>query len=63
MENYLQISFINDFIFCPRSIYFHQLYGKSDTSFTIQQYNKDGKNAHKTIDNKTYTTSKIFYKQ
>lgn len=32
MEPYIPISFLNDFIFCPRSIYFHQLYGRSSES-------------------------------
>lgn len=27
MESYLLITYLNDFIFCPLSIYFHQLYG------------------------------------
>lgn len=58
METYIPISFLNDFIFCPRSIYFHQLYGNMDTSLYQTTYQTEGKNAHKSIDTKTYTTSK-----
>jgi len=31
MEDYLQIANLNDFIFCPRSIYFHNLFGSTST--------------------------------
>lgn len=58
MEPYIQISFLNDFIFCPRSIYFHQLYGKASTRLYHSTYQVKGLNAHKTIDTKTYTTAK-----
>lgn len=58
MEPYIQISFLNDFIFCPRSIYFHQLYGRASTRFYHSTYQIKGLNAHKTIDNQTYTTAK-----
>jgi hypothetical protein len=26
MENYIKLSTLNDFIFCPKSIYYHNLY-------------------------------------
>ncbi len=58
MEPYIPISFLNDFIFCPRSIYFHQLYGKSDESLYHSTDQSEGKAAHASVDNKTYTTSK-----
>jgi len=58
METYITLSFLNDFIFCPRSIYFHQLY----SSFNDNLYKKapqfKGTVAHTAIDKKTYTTSK-----
>jgi hypothetical protein len=31
MDDYIIISNLNDFIFCPASIYFHNLYGSMDT--------------------------------
>lgn len=58
MEPYIPISFLNDFIFCPRSIYFHQLYGKSDESLYRSTDQAEGKAAHAALDNKTYTTAK-----
>lgn len=58
METYIPISFLNDFIFCPRSIYFHQLYGRTNENIYHTTAQSEGKIAHKSIDNKTYTTSK-----
>jgi CRISPR-associated protein Cas4 len=58
MESYIPISFLNDFIFCPRSIYFHQLYGRINSRLYQSTDQINGKAAHKTIDSKTYTTSK-----
>lgn len=45
--NYIPISFLNDFIFCPRSIYFHQLYGRSNESIYHTTSQSEGKLAHK----------------
>lgn len=58
MENYLSISFLNDFIFCPRSIYFHQLYSNFDDSTYHEDIQRKGRIAHKTIDDKKYSTRK-----
>ena len=58
MESYIPISFLNDFIFCPRSIYFHQLYGSYNSSLYQQKPQVSGKAAHEAIDNKTYSTRK-----
>lgn len=61
MESYLVISFLNDFIFCPRSIYFHNLYGSVDKSMYHSDKQTKGLIAHKTIDTNKYTTSKDIY--
>ena len=58
MEGYLTLSFLNDFVFCPRSIYFHQLYGRSDERTYKQKPQIEGTFAHKAIDEKSYATSK-----
>jgi len=58
MEPYIPISFLNDFIFCPRSIYFHQLYGNYNTALYQQKPQLAGKAAHETIDEQTYSTRK-----
>lgn len=58
MEAYMPISFLNDFIFCPRSIYFHQLYGALNTKMYQQTPQVAGKEAHATIDEGKYSTRK-----
>lgn len=58
MESYLKISFLNDFIFCPRSIYFHQIYSSMETRLYTTVVQIKGKQAHKSIDSKTYTTAR-----
>ncbi len=58
MEESILISNLNDFVFCPASIYFHNLYGKLD-GFVYQTTDQiRGKNSHHAIDNATYSTKK-----
>ncbi|HUN02570.1 MAG TPA: type V CRISPR-associated protein Cas4 [Niabella sp.] len=57
MESYITLSFLNDFIFCPRSIYFHQLYGSFAETVYKQSPQYKGTAAHETIDERTYSTS------
>ncbi|MEI6222446.1 MAG: type V CRISPR-associated protein Cas4 [bacterium] len=58
MYQLIQITKINDFIFCPYSIYLHAIY----ESFTQQVYHQTpqttGKANHKIIENNKYSTSK-----
>jgi CRISPR-associated exonuclease Cas4 len=58
MEAYMPIAYLNDFIFCPRSIYFHQLYGRVSQRLYHTTAQTNGKAAHKTVDTQSYTTSK-----
>ncbi|MFB1004376.1 MAG: type V CRISPR-associated protein Cas4 [Bacteroidia bacterium] len=58
MENYIPISFLNDYIFCPRSIYYHQLYRKFKKSTYQKKPQLEGLAAHKSIDAKFHTKSK-----
>lgn len=58
MESYIPISFLNDFIFCPRSIYFHQLHGSLEQNLYHRKPQSEGKAIHESIEKKTYTTSK-----
>lgn len=58
METYIPISFLNDFTFCPRSIYFHQLYSNREQLTYQDKPQIEGKQAHEAIDNKTYSTRK-----
>ncbi len=60
MDDAIQFSFLNDFIFCPVSIYFHNLYGnQSDMSFKNSSQIL-GKFAHQSIDSNKYSSSKNF---
>lgn len=56
METYIPISFLNDFLFCPRSIYFHQLYSNFNSSVYEQLPQKMGKAAHHAIDQRRHST-------
>lgn len=58
MESYIPISYLNDFIFCPRSIYYHQLYQQFEVSTYNQKPQIAGTAAHNTIDKKTYSSKK-----
>lgn len=58
MENYILISYLNDFIFCPRSIYFHGLYGHLEQRTYQEKAQIEGRIAHQTIDNNKYSTRK-----
>jgi len=58
MEPYITLSFLNDFIFCPRSIYFHQLYGGLNHELYKQKPQIAGTAAHKPIGDKSYSTRK-----
>ena len=58
MEQAIVVSNLNDFIFCPVSIYFHNLYGNLDKMIYQSTAQVDGTNAHKTIDSKKYSSRK-----
>lgn len=58
MEETILISYLNDFIFCPVSIYFHKLYGNLDKSIYQSTDQINGTYAHKAIDNHTYSSRK-----
>lgn len=58
MENPIAISKLNDFIFCPVSIYFHEL-DVSTEKLTYQSSSQlNGTAAHESIDEKRYTSKK-----
>lgn len=54
----IQISKLNDFIFCPYSIYFHGIYESFSESTYHQAPQIIGKIAHEKIDTKKYSTKK-----
>ncbi|MBR6223971.1 MAG: type V CRISPR-associated protein Cas4 [Lachnospiraceae bacterium] len=58
MDDAIIISNLNDYIFCPASIYFHNLYGSRST-ITYQSADQiNGTKAHETVDNNRYSTKK-----
>ena len=58
MELYLKITYLNDFIFCPMSIYYHELYGDLSERLYYNNALLDGKAVHEAIDNRHYSTHK-----
>ncbi len=57
-ENIILISHINDFVFCPVSIYFHSLYGDLDKTLYQSMAQIQGHHAHRAIDTKSYSSRK-----
>ena len=60
MDDLIIISNLNDFIFCPASIYFHKLYGSEDTIMYQSKAQLDGTKALKKVDKWTYSTRKKY---
>ena len=58
MEDLIIITNLNDFIFCPASIYFHKLYGSEDRLMFQSKPQIDGTKAHEKIDNGQYSSQK-----
>lgn len=58
MEDLILISNLNDFIFCPASIYFHGLYGNADKLTYQSAYQINGTKAHENVDAGKYSTRK-----
>lgn len=49
MEETILISYLNDFIYCPISIYFHKLYGNREKILYQTQAQLDGTSTYKTM--------------
>ena len=58
MESYIQISKINDFIFCPKSLYFHSVYERMNEKTYHASPQTRGKIKHRPIDEHRYSTAK-----
>lgn len=58
MEEIIVLSYLNDFIFCPISIYFHKLYGNLNQGVYTSTPQLQGKHSHKAIDTKLYSCKK-----
>lgn len=58
MYEEILITQLNDFIFCPASIYFHMLYGETDKVLYQSDSQLKGTAAHETIDHNKYSSRK-----
>ena len=58
MDDYISISQLNDFIFCPYSIYLHNVYVDADEGLYHAKPQTRGRFAHESIDNKKYSNRK-----
>ena len=57
METPLNITALNDFIFCPISLYFHNMYDGVDRNLFQDIYQLNGTKAHEAVDEGKYSTS------
>ena len=60
MEEYIQISKINDFLYSPKSLYLHSVYESFDQDIYHEEPQKVGKLNHENIDQGKYSTAKKF---
>lgn len=58
MNDYIPLSTLNDFIFCPYSIYLHSVYMESDEDLYKATPQTNGTIAHKGVDEKKGSTRK-----
>ena len=58
MNDLIAISTLNDFIFCPYSIYLHQVYVDTDEDMYHAKPQTRGRNAHEKVDMKHTSTKK-----
>lgn len=60
MEPNIQISKLNDFTFCPYSVYLHEIYESFSENVYHSKFQKRGKIHHKAIDRGFYSSSKRY---
>lgn len=58
MEEPIPATCLNDFIFCPASIYFHEMYDNRDVRTFQRKEQVNGTDAHEAVDNNHYSTSR-----
>lgn len=61
MYEEIKMTQLNDFIFCPASIYFHLLYGETDRLTYQSPKQINGTAAHQPVDTATYSTRKNIF--
>lgn len=57
-EDFISLSTLNDFIFCPYSIYLHNIYMETDEGLYHATPQTQGRIAHDAVDNKRSFTRK-----
>ena len=57
MEHPIPLTMLNDFIFCPASIYFHQIDESSNNLSGKSLYQINGSAAHESVDSNRYSSS------
>lgn len=57
-SDYLLLSELNDFIFCPRSIFFHHIYGKMEQKTYHEKEQIIGSQSHEAVDKGKYSSRK-----
>ncbi len=60
MEQYIPISKLNDFLYCPLSLYLHTMYENFDTREYHETAQVAGKLAHQSIEDKGYSSEERF---
>lgn len=60
MDSYIQISKLNDFIFCPYSVYFHSIYDIFSPKLYHRAPQTVGKLKHENIEQGKYSTAKRY---
>ncbi len=61
MTGQILITELNDFIFCPASIYFHKIYGGMDKMLYQTEYQINGTAAHEAVDEGKYSSCKAIF--
>lgn len=56
MDALILLTQLNDFIYCPISIYFHNLYKNMDVTLYQGEAQRLGTYAHSSVDNKNYSS-------
>ena len=60
MDSFIPISKINDFLFCPYSLYYHGIYEGFSAKVCHSVAQTAGKIKHETVDSGTYSTAKKY---
>lgn len=58
MDGLIQISKLNDFLYSPKSLYFHTAFEDFEKQVYQEIYQTEGTHNHQTIDTKKYSSSK-----